>query len=58
LRAKEQLAQDLDLLGGRVSDKAILDAMAANPILIERPLVETDKGACLARPVENLREII
>ena len=28
----------------------VLDAMAAEPILIERPLVETDKGARLCRP--------
>ncbi|MFZ5704875.1 MAG: arsenate reductase (glutaredoxin) [Pseudomonadota bacterium] len=40
------------------SDDAILDAMAADPILIERPLVETDKGARLGRPPEKIREIL
>ena len=40
------------------SDDAILDAMAANPILIERPLVETPKGARLGRPPEKIREIL
>src|SRR6185295_9693822 len=44
LRAKEQLAKDLDLVEGAVSGAAILEAMADNPILIERPIVETDKG--------------
>src|SRR3546814_20066286 len=44
LRAKEPLAQDLDLAGGHVRDNAILDDMVENHILIERPLVETDKG--------------
>lgn len=39
-------------------DDAILDAMAADPILIERPLVETDKGARLGRPPERIREIL
>ncbi|WP_448661746.1 arsenate reductase (glutaredoxin) [Sphingomonas sp. CJ20] len=39
-------------------DDAILDAMAANPILIERPLVETDKGVRLGRPPEKIREIL
>jgi arsenate reductase len=58
LRAKEQLAADLDLLSGRVSDDAILDAMAANPVLIERPLVETEKGVRLARPQDRVREIL
>jgi arsenate reductase len=58
LRAKESLAADLDLLSGRVSDEAILDAMIANPILIERPLVETDKGVVLARPQDKVRQIL
>ena len=58
LRAKEPLARDLDLVDGAVSDEAILDAMAANPILIERPLVETDKGVRLCRPQDRVREIL
>jgi arsenate reductase len=58
LRAKESLAADLGLLSGRVSDEAILAAMAENPILIERPLVETDKGVVLARPQDRVREIL
>ena len=58
LRAKEQLADDLDLLSGRVSDEALLDAMIANPILINRPLVETEKGVRLCRPQEVVREIL
>ena len=40
------------------SDDAILDAMAADPILIERPLVETEKGVRLGRPPEAIREIL
>ncbi|MBT2185506.1 arsenate reductase (glutaredoxin) [Sphingobium nicotianae] len=40
------------------SDGAILDAMVADPILIERPLVETDKGVRLGRPPEKVREIL
>jgi len=40
------------------SDDQILDAMAADPILIERPLVETDKGVRLGRPPEKVREIL
>lgn len=40
------------------SDDQILDAMAADPILIERPLVETGKGVRLGRPPENIREIL
>ena len=58
LRAKEQLARDLDLVEGAVSDDAILEAMVENPVLIERPLVETDKGVRLCRPQEKVREIL
>jgi len=57
LRAKEPLASELGLLEG-ASDAAILAAMAAHPILIERPLVETDKGVRLCRPQETVREIL
>ncbi len=58
LRAKEPLAAELDLLGDDVSDDAILDAMVAHPILINRPLVETDKGVVLARPQDKVRDIL
>ena len=39
-------------------DDAILDAMVADAILIERPLVETPKGVRLGRPPEKVREIL
>jgi len=58
LRAKEPLAEDLDLVDGAVSDDALLDAMIENPILINRPLVETEKGVVLARPQDKVREIL
>ncbi|MGB7373865.1 arsenate reductase family protein [Pontixanthobacter sp.] len=37
---------------------AVLDAMAAEPILINRPLVETEKGVRLCRPQEMVEEIL
>ena len=40
------------------SADAVLDAMAADPILIERPLVETEKGVRLARPRERVFDIL
>ncbi len=54
LRAKEEAAAGLAGAG----DEEILDAMMKDPILIERPLVETDKGARLARPAETVKEIL
>ena len=58
LRAKEPLAEELGLTREGVDDEAILDAMAEHPILINRPLVETEKGVRLCRPQETVREIL
>ena len=55
-RAKEPLAAEMGLLNA--DDATILDAMMAHPILIERPLVETDKGVKLCRPQDKVREIL
>ena len=54
LRRNEEGAKALKT----ASDDAILDAMVADPILIERPLVETEKGVRLGRPPEKVREIL
>ena len=56
LRAKEPLATELGL--AEADDDAILDAMIAHPILINRPLVETDNGVRLCRPQDVVREIL
>jgi arsenate reductase len=58
LRAKEPLAVELGLTRPDVTDDEILDAMMQHPILIERPLVETDKGVRLCRPQDKVREIL
>ena len=58
LRVKEKLAVDLGLIDVGVSDDQILDAMVEHPVLINRPLVETEKGARLCRPQDRVREIL
>jgi arsenate reductase len=58
LRAKEPLAAKLGLTGPEADDESILDAMIAHPILINRPLVETDKSVRLCRPQDMVREIL
>lgn len=58
LRAKEPIAAELGLTAPGIDDGAILDAMAAHPILIDRPLVETAKGVRLCRPQDVVREIL
>jgi len=42
----------------QADDAAVLAAMVAEPILIERPLVETEKGVRLCRPQEKVHEIL
>ncbi|MGB3796393.1 MAG: arsenate reductase (glutaredoxin) [Alteraurantiacibacter sp.] len=49
--AKERGLPDADA-------ETVLDAMAAEPKLVERPLVETGKGVRLCRPVEKIDEIL
>lgn len=56
LRRKE--AEAVELLAAEASDAQILDAMVARPVLVERPIVETPRGARLGRPVETIREIL
>ena len=56
VRKRESLYNELDLADA--TDDELLDAMATNPILIERPFVVTDKGTRLARPVESIDDIL
>lgn len=56
LRLRGTDAEERGLTGA--SDAEVLAAMAAQPKLIERPLVETDKGVRLCRPQEKVLEIL
>nr|WP_327537102.1 arsenate reductase (glutaredoxin) [uncultured Mycolicibacterium sp.] len=56
VRKRESLYTELNLADA--TDDQLLDAMAAHPILIERPFVVTGKGTRLARPVDAVREIL
>jgi arsenate reductase len=58
LRTKEPLAEELGLKRPDLTDDEVLDAMVAHPILIERPIVETEKGVRLCRPQDKVREIL
>jgi arsenate reductase len=58
LRSKEALCKELGLDDPAVSDAKLFDAMAAHPILINRPVVVTPKGAKLCRPPELVRELL
>ena len=58
LRTKqpEYLANGLD--NPALTDEQLLDAMLATPVLINRPIVVTPKGARLGRPLERLLEVL
>jgi arsenate reductase len=49
---------ELGLDDAAVTDAALIKAMHDHPVLIERPVVRTDKGTRLARPVETVLEIL
>jgi arsenate reductase len=58
LREKGTPAAELGLLSEGVADEAILSAMIAHPILVNRPIVVTPKGAALCRPSERVFELL
>ncbi len=58
LRRKEALYTELGLDDPATGDDALLDAMLTHPVLIERPIVVTDKGARVCRPVELVKDIL
>ena len=53
-----ELCAEHNLTDPATTDDMILDAMMAHPILINRPLVETEKGARLCRPQDVVLEIL
>lgn len=58
LREKGTPAASLGLLADSVSDAALLDAMVAHPILVNRPIVATPKGVKLCRPSEAVFDLL
>jgi arsenate reductase len=58
VRSKEALFAELGLDAPGTTDAALLDAMLAHPILINRPFVVTPKGVRLCRPAELVQEIL
>jgi arsenate reductase (glutaredoxin) len=58
LRTTKSPAEDLGLLDPSVPDDALLDAMLAHPILLNRPIVCSRKGVRLCRPSETVLDLL
>ncbi|MBC7599587.1 MAG: arsenate reductase, partial [Polaromonas sp.] len=58
LRQKGTPYDELGLGDAALSDDALLDAMVAHPILMNRPLVVTPLGTRLCRPCEAVLDIL
>jgi arsenate reductase (glutaredoxin) len=58
LREKGTPFHDLGLADVSLSDDALFDAIAAHPILINRPLVISPKGVRLCRPSETVIDLL
>ena len=56
LRRKGDLVAELGLAGA--DDATIFAAMLAHPVLVERPFVQSPKGAALCRPLERLTPLL
>ena len=58
LREKGTPYAELGLADLALGDDALIDAMLAHPILINRPIVETPKGTRLCRPSERVFDLL
>jgi arsenate reductase len=58
IRAKEAIYSELNLADPALNDDALIDAMLAHPILINRPLVVTPLGTRLCRPSEAVLDLL
>lgn len=58
LRVRGTEAHELGLTDPNASDEALIAAMILAPILVERPIVVTPKGAALCRPADLVLSLI
>ena len=58
IRSKENVYSEIGLDNPTLSDAQLIDAMIAHPILINRPIVVTNKGAALCRPAERVFDLL
>ncbi|WP_159911282.1 arsenate reductase (glutaredoxin) [Pantoea sp. 18069] len=58
LRSKEAVYAELQLDGPAIGDAELIAAVAAHPVLLNRPIVVTPRGAALCRPPEKVLALL
>ena len=58
LRVRGTAAEDLGLTDPAAPETRLIAAMIADPVLVERPIVVTPKGAALCRPAERVLSLL
>lgn len=58
LRTTKSPAAELGFLDESVSDDILLEAMLKHPVLVNRPIVCTEKGVALCRPSEKVLDLL
>ena len=58
LRVSKSPAEELGLTDPAVGDDALLDAMVAHPVLVNRPIVCSPRGVRLCRPSERVLDLL
>ena len=58
MRKGEVAFKEQNLADSALTEEELIEAMIATPILIERPIVRTEKGVVIGRPPENVLEIL
>lgn len=58
MRTGEEVYKELNLANPELSEESLIQALAENPRLIERPIVIKGDKAVVGRPIENVIELI
>lgn len=58
MRVKDSLYQELGLAAPELTNENLLEAIAAHPALLERPILVTPTRAAIGRPLENIEALL
>jgi arsenate reductase (glutaredoxin) len=58
LRVSKTPAEEMGLTASDVTDEALIAAMVAHPVLVNRPIVCTQRGVRLCRPSETVLDLL